>query len=246
VSRPPCRREIVKGQGRLDEPNAYVGPRCGYPRMLNKQQCAWHWLPKQSPHIQKVYAEARLEKVPADQRRARVPAAEWPEGERWCAGCQSFVPLFYTSGSRCKSCASSAAHEQRVQKLYDLAPGEYDALFQLQGGRCFICQRESKTIRLAVDHDHATGKVRGLLCANNENGCNRGVVANLESARDGGLPAARRAVLYLAVTPYERLQGAGAISWEDYVRSEAARLAQERAERAQSLANQPERHGAPF
>ena len=36
-----------------------------------------------------------------------------------------------------------------------------DALFILQGGRCAVCGDPQK---LVVDHDHATGLARGLLC----------------------------------------------------------------------------------
>lgn len=38
------------------------------------------------------------------------------------------------------------------------------ALEELQQGRCGICGREDLTRRLAVDHDHASGMIRGLLC----------------------------------------------------------------------------------
>lgn len=94
----------------------------------------------------------------------RVPASDCPEGERWCAGCQSMVPNFYVSGSRCKACVSSAAHARRVEKVYGISDEEYARLFKLQGGRCAICRNKTRTIRLAVDHDHKTGEVRGLLC----------------------------------------------------------------------------------
>lgn len=30
------------------------------------------------------------------------------------------------------------------------------------GGRCALCERRTE---LVIDHDHATGKVRGLICA---------------------------------------------------------------------------------
>ena len=42
----------------------------------------------------------------------------------------------------------------------------YERLLADQGGRCAIpgCQRTPKTRRFHIDHDHATGQVRGLLC----------------------------------------------------------------------------------
>lgn len=50
--------------------------------------------------------------------------------------------------------------------------GDYNRLFQIQGGHCKICgihQIEIKRAALHVDHDHKTGIVRGLLCFN----CNK-------------------------------------------------------------------------
>jgi hypothetical protein len=46
---------------------------------------------------------------------------------------------------------------------------DYEALLAAQGGGCAICGNPPKTRRLHVDHDHKTGKVRGLLCHR----CNR-------------------------------------------------------------------------
>jgi hypothetical protein len=50
-------------------------------------------------------------------------------------------------------------------------------MYAWQRGRCYICgepekRRKDKTgviRRLSIDHDHETGKVRGLLCANCNN-----------------------------------------------------------------------------
>jgi hypothetical protein len=150
------------------------------------------------------WADARLRASIGNQFRARVPVEEWPAGERWCSGCQSFVPLFYCQGSRCRACNSRASHAGRIEKTYGISGTEYEALLRFQGYRCYICQRRPGKKRLAVDHDHKTGEVRGLLCANNENGCNRGVVANLEAAADGGLRAAKRAVTYFEDPPFAR------------------------------------------
>ncbi len=51
---------------------------------------------------------------------------------------------------------------------------EYDKLLSKQEGKCAICSGTEPTgRRFAVDHDHQTGMVRGLLCTrcNNALGC---------------------------------------------------------------------------
>lgn len=59
----------------------------------------------------------------------------------------------------------TVVHERRVQAIYGLAPGEYDRLYAAQGSVCALCKKATgKTKKLAVDHQHETGKVRGLLC----------------------------------------------------------------------------------
>jgi len=62
--------------------------------------------------------------------------------------------------------------EKNLQKLYNFSYEEYTKLLVEQDNKCAICQYESKPtdkFTLCVDHDHETGKVRGLLC----NNCNR-------------------------------------------------------------------------
>jgi hypothetical protein len=76
-------------------------------------------------------------------------------------------------GPRCVTCHREAlkarkasSHERRVQEVYGLAPGDYDRLYEAQGGTCAICRRARGIARkLAVDHDHRSGRVRGLLCS---------------------------------------------------------------------------------
>ena len=48
---------------------------------------------------------------------------------------------------------------------------EYNALIDSQQGGCAICNEVDKDRRLAIDHNHETGEIRGLLCRS----CNQGI-----------------------------------------------------------------------
>ena len=59
------------------------------------------------------------------------------------------------------------SHKARVNKYkYGITPEEHDQLFVKQDGRCAICGKDQCEIKkpLGIDHDHITGKIRGLLC----------------------------------------------------------------------------------
>jgi hypothetical protein len=59
-----------------------------------------------------------------------------------------------------------------IKRKYGITRDQYEALLCHQGGVCAICRQTCVTgFRLGVDHDHKTGKVRGLLCSK----CNRGI-----------------------------------------------------------------------
>jgi hypothetical protein len=64
--------------------------------------------------------------------------------------------------------------ETRLVRTYGITVAQYDAILIHQNGVCAICQNPPKTRRLHVDHDHKSGRVRGLLCFR----CNRILVAN--------------------------------------------------------------------
>ena len=76
------------------------------------------------------------------------------------------------------------AHPERVRVFtrrkkfaqYGLTEEQYQELFDGQGGVCAVCgiatkDTPSRDEDLTVDHDHLTGKVRGLTCRS----CNRGI-----------------------------------------------------------------------
>lgn len=58
-----------------------------------------------------------------------------------------------------------------LRRKYGLTLAQYNEMLRLQNGRCKLCGRKPKRI-LHVDHDHFTGRVRGLL----DYYCNRRVI----------------------------------------------------------------------
>jgi hypothetical protein len=67
--------------------------------------------------------------------------------------------------------ARRSRHNYHLQKTYGITILDYDKLYVAQDGRCAICGGGTSKNFLAVDHDHKTGEVRGLLCGN----CNKGL-----------------------------------------------------------------------
>jgi hypothetical protein len=65
--------------------------------------------------------------------------------------------------------------EQRAMtarlRIYGLTQETYDALMLKQLGVCALCNMVPEHNKWHVDHDHKTGKVRGLLCKK----CNTGL-----------------------------------------------------------------------
>lgn len=62
-----------------------------------------------------------------------------------------------------KARTSTASRGVRLLQTYGIDLDDYEAMLAAQGGGCAICGRKPR-YNLDVDHDHATGMVRGLLC----------------------------------------------------------------------------------
>lgn len=74
---------------------------------------------------------------------------------------------------------SLADRKYQLRKKYGLTLEQYESMLRRQGGRCAICHKTPRRVRLAVDHDHrhkgrAIDSVRGLLCIY----CNRFVLGH--------------------------------------------------------------------
>jgi hypothetical protein len=135
--------------------------------------------------------------------KAEKPATEfWPDRRR-ASGLMSRCKVCKTDDARHYRASRPGYHkdvyarsreatrERHLVRKYGVTLADYDAMLKTQGGKCAIClSPESAQYKgvFHVDHCHATGAVRGLLCR----GCNH----MLGSVGDD--PAVlRRAIAYL-------------------------------------------------
>lgn len=67
-----------------------------------------------------------------------------------------------------------------LKSKYGIGVLTYKKMLERQGGKCAICLKSQSTFkkRLAVDHSHRTGEVRGLLCEQ----CNKALGKFYDSA----------------------------------------------------------------
>ncbi|TFV70159.1 endonuclease [Blastococcus sp. CT_GayMR20] len=110
-----------------------------------------------------------------------------PAGHKWCADCDRVLPVeeFVRTvasttgyGSYCKPCHNArgklakdrvgGSRTYHLTRRYGITAAEADHMLRNQGGMCAICRVAPAA---HVDHDHATGAVRALLCFN----CNGGL-----------------------------------------------------------------------
>jgi hypothetical protein len=130
--------------------------------------------------------------------KATKPLAEFSNDKHrkdglnlWCKSCQKAAASVYYVKNKVKQRRREYYQEnfEEISKKqkeirtrtrgwqFGLEPGAYEKLFTEQKGLCKICRKpETKknqwgNVSLSVDHDHDTGKVRGLLC----NRCNLGL-----------------------------------------------------------------------
>jgi hypothetical protein len=105
-----------------------------------------------------------------------------------CADCREWKPLEEFPRNRnskdgrhpyCKPCHNARGAETRqrlyggsrhyhLKRRYGIGAADVDELIKQQANVCVICGRDDPD---QVDHDHNTGKVRGVLCFN----CNGGL-----------------------------------------------------------------------
>lgn len=113
-----------------------------------------------------------------NQKRNADREAAWQARKQPCARCGKEIPSSVRRGAR--YCSTECRHARNDEYkhnnsptymreyLYGIKPEEFSALLDRQGGLCAICRADEAGGKGGwhVDHDHATGKIRGLLCQN--------------------------------------------------------------------------------
>ncbi len=95
----------------------------------------------------------------------------------WCKECDKTWRkkpeiLARRNAKRSEAYHNGTTRDKKLKYHFGFSLENYNAMFVSQGGVCAICSETSRDgRRLSVDHDHATDKVRGLLCGS----CNRAI-----------------------------------------------------------------------
>lgn len=96
------------------------------------------------------------DKINARNRQRWMDDPEWAESRRQDA-------REWAKRNRPSRLVTERKH--RLKRKFGWGPEEYARLLAEQGGTCRICKTTPSNRHLAVDHDHTTGRIRGLLCS---------------------------------------------------------------------------------
>ena len=101
------------------------------------------------------------------------PSIDFPKQPRNKDGLNTYCRSCQNIRTKASPNWKSNVRTASLKKNYGITPEDYDLMFAKQQGVCAICSQpdDEKRQYLCVDHDHATGVVRGLLCHN----CNIGL-----------------------------------------------------------------------
>jgi hypothetical protein len=105
-------------------------------------------------------------------KRLKYRKTHCPRGHTY-ADVTDETTFYRPDGARvCRICYRARKSKFYRRYLYALTIEEFQSMVDAQQDTCLICRRVPEPDEtLTVDHDHATGAIRGLLCGP----CNRGL-----------------------------------------------------------------------
>lgn len=85
------------------------------------------------------------------------------QSDKFCSFCKKMFCPTSPRQKYCTCCCTKAISSRRI-KNYGIGECEVNNMYLLQNFACAICNVKYEEELLVVDHNHRTGKVRGLLC----------------------------------------------------------------------------------
>jgi|WetSurMetagenome_2_1015567.scaffolds.fasta_scaffold78746_3 hypothetical protein len=141
-----------------------------------------------------------------------------------CKECQRETQAKYREANRDK------LRDRQLQARFGITVEEFNLILEGQGGRCAICRKPASVFstNLAVDHDHSSGMVRGILCSH----CNLRVLGKLTVTQVDNI------LEYLLNPPAQRVIG------DRIVPTKKAKRRKRKARTRSSTTRSPRRAGA--
>ena len=134
-----------------------------------------------------LFGPRRPEELPLDVPQAAPvlctrcktrPGNRTKGSSNWCRPCRAEHRRQWRKDNLEKS--RDQIYASSIRRRFGITLDEYGQMHDLQAGRCAICgspesatNKDGTSRRLQIDHDHATGQIRELLCS----GCNIGLGA---------------------------------------------------------------------
>ncbi len=162
------KKNVCAVHGQINEQNSYV---CNNPNGTTRLRC------KECVRVQ------RIKHYYANQQRSIDNAAKWKENNRERVRELATIdrknnPDKYRKWARDHyNKDPSLAGDKGVAWRFNIARDDYYSMIENQNNKCEICKQsetrlfKGKLMRLCLDHNHQTGKVRALLC----HACNTGI-----------------------------------------------------------------------
>lgn len=122
--------------------------------------------------LTKVCPNCQEEKPLTDYHRNRAKA----NGRHsYCRDCNRARAKKWGQSEESKKLKIEYQRNYILRKIYGITEEIYKSILDKQGGKCAICQKPAESFkkRLAVEHCHRTGFIRGLCCTY----CNRGLAS---------------------------------------------------------------------
>ena len=154
--------------GKRKYPPEYYTPEAIKTRRADQQRARYAANPERIRSVQYAWVAVNRDKVNESARKYRVAHPERLKERNRLAAAERRA----TNTPEEELARKESLRRSTYKKRYGITVVEYERLLLVQNGNCAVCEEQETRVhhitgkpqRLAVDHDHVTGEVRGLVC----------------------------------------------------------------------------------